>query len=83
MTPIKYGYGSEAMNVRNDMRRWVLATVLLGATGFVASCADAPPPVTTTTERTTTTTTGPAEMAPPPGATTTTTTNTQAVTPPE
>jgi len=70
------------MNVRNDMRRWVLATALLGATGFVASCGDGPPPMTTTTEHTTTTT-GPAEMVPPPGATTTTTTNTQAITPPQ
>jgi hypothetical protein len=82
MTPIKISYGSKTMSVRNDMRRWVLATVLLGATGFVASCGDAPPPVTTTTERTTTTTTAPPDMAPPPGATTTTTTNTQAVSPP-
>lgn len=81
MTPTKYPYGSKTMSVRHDMRRWVLATVLLGATGFVASCGDAPP-VTTTTERTTTTTTAPPDMAPPPGATTTTTTNTQAVSPP-
>jgi hypothetical protein len=83
MTQTRYGYRTEAMNARNDMRRWLLASLLLGATGFVASCGgDAPPTVTTTTERTTTTTTAPADMAPPPGSTTTTTTNTQAVTPP-